>query len=41
VDFGGFRVTLLDLLPAPHSYQTIPPGDYRARFRVEALAEGP
>lgn len=39
VDFSGFRVTLLDLRPVPHAGVPIPAGDYRARFRVEALAD--
>ncbi|MDH4350586.1 MAG: hypothetical protein OEW56_05520 [Gemmatimonadota bacterium] len=39
VDFNGFRVTLLDLQPAPRAGVAIPPEDYRARFRVEALAD--
>jgi len=30
---------LLDVLPAPRASVTIPPEDYRASFRVEALAD--
>ena len=39
VDFSGFRVTLLELLPEPHAGTPIPPAGYRARFRVEVLAD--
>jgi hypothetical protein len=39
VDFGGFRVTLLAVLPEPRAGIAIPPADYRAAFRVEALAD--
>jgi hypothetical protein len=37
VDFEGYRVTLLRLLPAPQASEVIAPGDYRAMFRVERL----
>jgi hypothetical protein len=39
LDFGGYRVTLLELLPAPRAGVSIPPEDYRAVFRVEALED--
>lgn len=39
VDFNGFRVTLLDVQPAPRTDKPIAPADYRARFRMEALAD--
>jgi hypothetical protein len=41
VDCSGFRVTLLELRPAPHAGVPIPAQDYRARFRVEALTDSP
>jgi hypothetical protein len=39
VDSNGFRVTLLDVQPAPRTERPIAPADYRARFRVETLAD--
>jgi hypothetical protein len=39
VTVGGFRVTLLALTPEPRADATIPPGDYRAWFRIESLSE--
>jgi len=35
----GYRITLLDVQPAPVSTRPIPPGDYSARFRVESVEE--
>jgi len=37
VDFDGFRITLLAVLPLPHAGVAIPQGDYRAAFRVEEI----
>lgn len=37
VDFSGYRVTLLGLLPVPREGVAIDPQDYRASFRVERL----
>jgi len=39
VDFNGFRVTLVNVRPAPRTDKPIAPADYRAQFRVEALAD--
>jgi hypothetical protein len=39
VDFSGFRVTLLGVQPEPQAAVPIPPGDYRASFRIEALED--
>jgi hypothetical protein len=39
VDFSGFRVTLLEVQPAPRADIPISPADYRARFRIQALAD--
>lgn len=36
VDFAGYRVTLLALLPAPRAGVRIPPAAYRAILRVDA-----
>ncbi|MEX1258324.1 MAG: hypothetical protein WEG36_11965 [Gemmatimonadota bacterium] len=36
-EHGGYRVTLLEVLPAPVSTAPIPPGSYRARLLVEKL----
>jgi len=41
VDFSGYRVTLLGLLPVPREGIAIDPEDYRASFRVESLAGPP
>lgn len=35
----GYRITLLDVQPVSVSTQQIPPGDYTAHFRVEAVEE--
>jgi hypothetical protein len=37
VEHGGYRVTLLDLAPAPRAGVEIPPDEYRATVRVEAV----
>jgi hypothetical protein len=35
----GYRVTLVDVQPAPLSTRQIPPGEYAAHFLVEAVEE--
>jgi hypothetical protein len=37
VEFGGYRVTLLNLTPYPRSPLRIDPADYRAHLRVDAI----
>jgi hypothetical protein len=37
VEHGGWRVTLVDVLPAPVSTQPIPPQAYRARLRIQRI----
>jgi hypothetical protein len=39
VDYAGYRVTLLQLLPVPRANVPIAPEDYRAMFRVESLED--
>jgi hypothetical protein len=36
--YGDFRIELVRLDPAPRSTQTIPPDNYRLRFRVTAAS---
>jgi len=38
-DFSGYRVTLLELEPAPRSSMEIAPDAYRATFRIETLRD--
>jgi hypothetical protein len=39
VDFGGYRVRLLQVQPAPRAGVPIPPEDYRALFRVSRVLD--
>lgn len=38
-DFGGYRVTLLALTPAPVSTRRIDPAEYRAHLRVDSIPD--
>jgi hypothetical protein len=37
MDFGGLRLTLVDVSPEPHEGEPIPPESYMVRLRLEAL----
>ncbi|MDH3495855.1 MAG: hypothetical protein OER21_03770 [Gemmatimonadota bacterium] len=38
-DFGGYRVTLVALTPAPVSTRLIDPAEYRAHLKVETIPD--
>ncbi len=37
VEFGGYEITLLDLMPYPYTSDPIPPDEYAVRLRVERV----